>query len=293
MPEINEEIEAVQAKRIHACQSCGQSFAGNYCNHCGEKVLVASDRTFKTFLNNFLVALTVTDNRFIKSLWMVVSKPGILSKEYAEGRRVNYFRPLQLFFILNLIYFLFPLLQLFNTSLYTQMYLQPHRKLVQYLVHAKIGNDRLALEGYTLMYNDKSTSLAKLLIIVFVLFACIPMTVIYRRRNRFFTDHMTLAVEFTAFNLAINAIALSGLLMVTSKIFHLSHNGWERYLDDTTLTVIFILTNLYFLTRAGRSFYNQKGWMLVVKVILGMLGLFVALEVYRLVLFLITFWALG
>jgi hypothetical protein len=277
---------------IHICESCGHRFEGNFCNNCGEKVLMASDRTFQTFLSNFLLAVTVTDNKFLKTLWLIVRKPGTLSKEYVEGRRVNYFRPLQLFFILNLFYFLFPVLQLFNTSLYTQMHLQPHRRLARYLVYSKVGNDPLALEGYSLMYNDKSTSLAKLLIIVFVLVACVPMTIIYRKKNRYFTDHMALSVEFTAFNLAVNAIALSGVLMVTSKIFHLSHSGWEKYLDDTTLTIIFVITNLYFLVSAGRTFYNQKGIMLVVKVVLGMLGLFVALEAYRLVLFLITFWVL-
>jgi hypothetical protein len=292
MTEVKHELGTPPTAIIHICKSCGTSFQGNYCNNCGEKVLVASDRTFKSFFSNFLLAVTITDNKVLKTLWMVISRPGLLAKEYVEGRRVNYFRPLQLFFILNIIYFLFPLLQLFNTSLYTHMHLQPHRQLARYMVYSKIGNDRLALEGYTLMYNDKSTSLAKLLIIVFVFLACIPMAVIYRKRNRYFTDHMALAVELTAFNLAVNAIALSGLLMLTSKIFHLSHSGWEKYLDDTTLTVIFIITNLYFLLAAGRTFYNQRGAVLVVKVVLGMFGLFVALEAYRLILFLITFWAL-
>jgi hypothetical protein len=293
MSVVNDEMPAPTLQKIHTCKSCGQRFEGNFCNHCGEKFLVANDRTFKTFLNNFLLALTVTDSKFIKTLWMVIRHPGKLSAEYVEGRRVNHFRPLQLFFVLNLFYFLFPVLQLFNTSLYTQMNLQPHRRLARYLVHEKIGTDPLALQGYSLAYNDKSTSLAKLLIIIFVLLACIPMAIIYRRRNRFFTDHTVLAVELTSFNLAVNAIALSGIVMVASKLFHMGHSGFEQYLNDTTFTIIFIATNLYFLISAGRTFYNQKGIKLAVKVILGMLGLFVALEVYRLLLFLITFWALG
>lgn len=295
MNAANEGIETeteVKTEPLHICKSCGNSFTGSFCNQCGEKVLEPKDRTFKTFIGNFLLALTITDNKFVKSLWMIIRRPGMLSKEYADGRRVNYIRPLQLFFLLNLVYFLFPLLQLFNTSLYTQMHLQPHRKLVQHMVYSEIGRDTLALRGYELMYNDKSTSLAKLLIIVFVLLAGIPMAVIYRKRNRYFTDHMALAVEFTSFNLAVNAISLSVLLIAANKIFRLSHSGWEKYLDDTTLTVIFVATNLYFLMRAGITFYNQKGFKLVLKVILGMFGLFAALEVYRLILFLVTFWAL-
>jgi hypothetical protein len=142
------------------------------------------------------------------------------------------------------------------------------------------------------MYNEKSTSLAKLLIIVFVILASVPMMFIYRKRNRFFGDHLTLSVELTSFNLAINAIFLSLVLMFTNKILHLTHTGWEKYLDDSTLTFIFVITNSYFLFRAGRTFYNQKGLILILKVMMGLLGLFLSLELYRLTLFLITYWSL-
>lgn len=274
------------------CKSCGHAFKGLYCNSCGEKVLETKDRTFRSFLQNVLVAVTFVDNKFAKTLWLIVRNPGFISKEYAEGKRVNYVKPLQMFFVLNLIYFLFPLVQLFNTSLRTQMYLRTHSKLVQSMVYSRVGKGSLMLRGYELMYNEKSTSLAKLLIIVFVVLAAVPMAIIYRKRNRFFTDHVTLAVELTAFNLAVNAILLSLFLMLTNAILHWTHMGWEKYLDDTTLTIIFILTNSYFLFAAGRTFYNQRGKILLLKIILGLLGLFIALEAYRLILFLITFWTL-
>jgi hypothetical protein len=276
----------------HTCKSCGHIFQGLYCNSCGEKVLEAKDRTFKSFLQNILVAITFADNKFAKTLWLVVRNPGFISKEYAEGKRVNYIKPLQLFFILNLVYFLFTPLQLFNTSLRTQMYLRTHSKLVQSMVYSKVGKNSLLLQGYELMYNEKSTGLAKLLVIAFVVVAAIPMAIIYRKRNRFFTDHVTLAVELTTFNIAVNAILLSLFLMMTNLILHWTHLGWDKYINDLTLTIVFILTNTYFLFGAGRTFYNQRGFMLLVKIVFGLLGLFVALEVYRLILFLITFWTL-
>ena len=116
------------------CKSCGHGFKGLYCNVCGEKVLESKDRTFKSFLQNILLAITFADNKFAKTLWLIVRNPGFVSREYVEGKRLNYVKPLQMFFVLNLIYFLFPLLQLFNTSLRTQMYLRTHSKLVQSMV---------------------------------------------------------------------------------------------------------------------------------------------------------------
>jgi hypothetical protein len=287
-------IDEVQEIELasHVCKSCGNSFEGFYCNVCGEKILEQKDRSFNAFLKSVVAAVTFADNKFIRTLWLMVARPGFVSKEFAEGRTVNYQKPLQVFFVLNLIYFLFPLVQLFNTSLRTQMYLRTHSALVRTMVRSKVGNDALRLEGYTLMYNQKSTSLAKMLIIVFVILASVPMMIIYRKRNRFFGDHLSLAVELTSFNLALNAIFLSLVLMLTSKVLHMTHTGWEKYLDDSTLTAIFVLTNSYFLFRAGRIFYNQKNWVLILKVAFGLLGLFLSLELYRLTLFLITYWTL-
>lgn len=265
-------------------------FEGNYCNLCGEKVITPKDRTFRTFLSNILIAVTFADNKFIKSLWLAVVNPGFISKEYAEGRRVNYIRPLQLFFILNLVYFLFPILQLFSSSLRTQMYYLFHSAMARSMVVNRLAEEGMSLAAFELMYNAKTTSLAKLLIVIFVLLASIPLSIIYRKKNRFFTDHTTLAVELACFNIFVNAILLSAILWAVNNILRWGQSGWEGYLNDTTLTIVFVSTNLYFLFRASRTFYAQKGKRLIVKCALGILGLFLALEVYRLILFFLTFY---
>ncbi len=275
----------------HTCKSCGNRFSGVYCNLCGEKVIEPKDRSLRAFLSTILVAITFADNRFVKTLWLVIKNPGFLSKEYADGRRVNYLRPLQLFFILNLVYFLFPVLQLFNSSLRTQMYYLFHSSWVRTVVVNKVAEAGLSLQGYELMYNARSTSLAKLLIVVYVLLASIPLALIYhKRKNRYFTDHVTLSVELACFNMFVNAITLSALLWLVSRLLKASDLPWQSYLNDNTLTGIFVTTNLYFIYRASATFYRQHGITLVVKSVLVVLGLFLALEVYRLLLFIITFW---
>lgn len=276
---------------VHTCKSCGHSFTGVYCNLCGEKVILPQDRSMRSFLSNILIAITFADNKFIKSLWYIVFKPGFISREYAEGRRVNYIRPLQLFFILNLIYFLFPILQLFNSSLRTQMYYLFHSAFARDLVVNRLIEEGMSLAAFELMYNDKTTGLAKLLVIIFVLLAALPLSLIFRKKNRYFTDHTTLAVELVSFNIFINAIVLSVLLWIASRLFRWGELNWNEYLNDGSLTIVFVVTNLYFLYRAARNFYGQKGKRLILKSIMGILGLFLALEAYRFILFLITFWS--
>jgi hypothetical protein len=270
------------------CKNCGHHFEGYYCNLCGEKVIEPKDRKFKSVLSNILISTTIVDNKFIKSLRLTIFKPGFLSREYVDGRRVPYMRPLQMFFILNLIYFLFPVLQMFNSSLYTQLHVLPHRSIARNIVSEKLKDEHLTMMGFELVYNDKTTRLAKMLIVLFVVIASLPLSLIFRKKNRFFSDHMALAVELTSFNVAVNAIFLSLLFWLLNKILHWSHSGGERFLNDITLTIIFVLTNFYFIFLAAKSFYQQKGKRLILKAVLGIFGLFITLEAYRFLLFAIT-----
>lgn len=276
----------------HVCKSCGNRFSGVYCNLCGEKVIEPQDRSFRAFLANILIAITFADSRFFKTLWLILSNPGYLSAQYAEGIRVKYVRPLQMFFILNLIYFLFPVLQLFNSSLRTQMYYLAHGEWVRKLVINRLVHENLSLAGFELMYNAKSAGLAKLLVVVYVMLAAIPLALLFiRKRNRYFTDHVTLSVELACFNILVNAIALSAFLWVVSRLIKIGNLTWNNYLNDNTLTIIFIITNLYFVYRAAYTFYNQRGWKRVAKAVAMIIGLFLALEAYRIILFFITFWS--
>lgn len=276
----------------HTCKTCGNVFTGIYCNLCGEKVIEPKDRSFRNFVANSLTALTLADNRFLKTLWLTIKNPGFLSKEYANGRRVNYLRPLQVFFVLNLVYFLFPVLQLFNSTLRTQMSVLFHKSIVQSLVYKRLVDSRMSASGFEIIYNQKTLVLAKLLIVVFVWIASVPLAIIFRKKNRYFTDHVALSIELACFNIFINAITLSAVLFVLSKIFKWSGTTFGSYLNDDLLTAIFISTNLYFIYRAARTFYGQTGKSLILKSVLGIVGLFLALEVYKLLLFFVTFYSI-
>lgn len=274
----------------HVCKSCDNSFKGLYCNLCGEKVIEPKDREFRTFLSNVVIATSIVDNKFIKSLWLIISNPGFLSREYVEGRRVMYMRTLQVFFILNLIYFIFPVLQMFNSSLYAQKYVLPHRAIVRSVVDAKIEKESLPPVAFELMYNEKTNKLAKLFIVLFVVIASVPLSLVFIRSNRYFTDHVALSVEITCFNLAVNTILLSVILWLLNKLLRWSETGWVSYLNEEMLTAIFISSNIYFLFRAGRTFYMQGGKRLIIMVVLCILGLFFSLEAYRFILFFLTIW---
>jgi hypothetical protein len=164
--------------------------------------------------------------------------------------------------------------------------------LAREVVAKKIAAEGFSIQGFEMMYNAKTNGLAKLLLVIFVILASLPLSIIFVKKDRYFTDHLALSVELTSFNLAINAISLSLIFVVVNKLFNWGNVTWGTYLNDLTLTLIFVTTNFFFLFLAARLFYNQRGKRRIVKALLGVLGLFLALEVYRLVLFFITIWTL-
>jgi hypothetical protein len=267
----------------HTCKSCANHFIGNYCNQCGEKILRPADRSFKAFLSNILIAITFADSKMIKTLWLVLKKPGFVSYEFANGRRINYLKPISLFFVLNLIYFFFPVIQLFNASLKTQLGSPLGKILYQNIVAHRVLDLKMAVPSFELIYNLKTASLAKLIVMVFVVIASLPLNLLYWKKNRYFTDHVGYTVELACFNLFVNAIVLS---------LFAAFLGAGKYLDETVLTVIFICTNLYFVLRSGHQFYGEKGWRLILKSIVMILFLKLSLEIYRAILFFVTLWSL-
>lgn len=268
---------------IHTCKSCGNTFSGLYCNQCGEKIIEPEDRSLRTFLNSIFVALTFADSKFFRSIAMVVGKPGFLSKEFAEGRRVNYLRPMSLFFLLNLVYFLFPIVQLFSATLWTQLNSFHGKYAVPTVATKMVELGVLDRSSFALLYDQKTAAFAKMLVIVFAILVSLPLNLIYRTRNRFFTDHVGLAVELVCFNLFVNALGLS----LVVGVFHLG-----SFIGEATLTTILLTTNIYFIARAGRIFYDDRGIKLVVRTLLIIGVLKISLEAYRAILFYITIWSM-
>lgn len=262
----------------HTCKSCSHEFIGSYCNVCGEKVLTPADKSFKTILNSVLLTITFADSKFIRTLWQVLSKPGTVARDFSIGKRVKNISPMSLFFVLNLIYFFFPLIQLFNASLNTQL-MSPFSEFYKTLIATKAVSLGVDVNSFAMLYNLKTATLAKLMVMVFVVISSLPLNFLYWKKNKFFMDHVGYAVELASFNLFLNAI----LLTIIVRLF-----GLGSYLDETILTIIFISTNLYFVLRSSYTFYRERGWRLVLKSVILILFLKIALEIYRSILFFIT-----
>jgi hypothetical protein len=99
-----------------ACTNCGGGPVGRFCAACGQRHVTPRDYTARSFLHEMLGEMISIDGRLWLTLWTLVRHPGKLAREYFDGRGARYMRPLNLFLLLNLVFFL----------------VQPHTGLLQW-----------------------------------------------------------------------------------------------------------------------------------------------------------------
>ena len=58
------------------------------------------------FIEQSIDAFTSLDSKIFQSFFVLIFKPGVLTKDYIIGRRVRYMKPIQIFFIASLIFYL-------------------------------------------------------------------------------------------------------------------------------------------------------------------------------------------
>ena len=86
------------------CKNCGTHFNGKFCPECGQSVK-DYDKPLSFFFYNFAGDFFAFDTRFFTTLADLIIRPGFLSKEFFEGRRVRYAPPLRIFVFVSFILF--------------------------------------------------------------------------------------------------------------------------------------------------------------------------------------------
>ena len=86
------------------CPNCGTKLAGNFCQGCGQaaRLHVPSAREF---LHEFIAHYVALEGKLWKSVALLLFRPGRLTRDYIEGKRVRYVEPLRLYLTFSIIFF--------------------------------------------------------------------------------------------------------------------------------------------------------------------------------------------
>ncbi|WP_167605948.1 DUF3667 domain-containing protein [Maribellus sediminis] len=141
--------ERIQQKRTkapagdHCCKNCETEFTGHYCPNCGQAVK-EFDKPFSFIFYNFLGDFFAFDTRFFKTLFLLIAKPGFLTKQYFDGKRVRYAPPFRIYIFVSFILFL--LLQNFtNRGLTT-------------VLDSELDGDKIGLDSASMVVADSILS---------------------------------------------------------------------------------------------------------------------------------------
>jgi len=97
------------AVSVHTeCGNCGATLMGPYCSNCGQHAH-ESARSVSTLIHDAWHVATHLDGRFWQTLYILLFKPGRLTKEYFAERRARYLPPVRLYLVLSLLFFAFGL----------------------------------------------------------------------------------------------------------------------------------------------------------------------------------------
>jgi hypothetical protein len=87
------------------CLNCGTETTGRYCPACGQEN-IEPKQTVWHLVTHFFSDITHFDGKFFLTVKDLFIKPGFLSREYIQGRRVSYLDPIRMYIFTSAIFFL-------------------------------------------------------------------------------------------------------------------------------------------------------------------------------------------
>ena len=300
------------------CTNCDTTLTGEFCYACGQKRFVESDRRFGHLLHQFAASATDLDGRFWRTIRALAVQPGLLSREYFDGRRARWISPVSLFLAVSVVYFVAP-------SLGGDLTLQFNQQVSGHVRQLAVGPDETVSEreaastgqfyspltarwiekrvrqrdeaaraasagasgysyrDYRLAYDAKANDVSKALVILHVPIAALALMLMFAGQRRYYAEHFVFALHYLSFwMLSLQVVLqLSNLFNLLPAAAHPPDAAYD-WLMRTLLPAYAVL--------AVRRAYST-GWP---KALSGALGLVAAivlfnLYVYHAVQFVVTF----
>ena len=88
-----------------ACLNCGAALSGPFCSQCGQR-LVPPHPTTKELVGDVYDELVGWDGKFARTIRLLLTRPGELTRAAVEGQRTRYVRPVKLYLSCSVLFFL-------------------------------------------------------------------------------------------------------------------------------------------------------------------------------------------
>lgn len=88
------------------CLNCGADVQGRFCHVCGQENIVPH-QNFWALTKHFIYDIFHFDGKFFDTLKNMFFKPGIVPKEYVQGKRTKYLDPIRMYLFVSAVFFLY------------------------------------------------------------------------------------------------------------------------------------------------------------------------------------------
>lgn len=87
------------------CENCGTELRGHYCSSCGQAA-IDYRRSFRHVIVDVLDSFLNWDSKFVRTIGLLLWRPGWLTNQFVDGRRVRFLHPLRLYLLVSIVFFL-------------------------------------------------------------------------------------------------------------------------------------------------------------------------------------------
>jgi hypothetical protein len=185
---VIEPIGSGTAGPITRCPNCGSDFAAEYCARCGQNQREARI-SLRQWLEQSLAESLSLDGRLLQSLRVLLTRPGALSREWSEGRRIRYVHPLRLYLAALAAFFGISFAFGFPTELLPESGTLRGSGIPQY-------------DAAIRAFQNEVRLILTVLILAAVPLLAVSLRILFRR-GWFFLEHLVFSLHVAAFALLV------------------------------------------------------------------------------------------
>jgi Protein of unknown function (DUF3667) len=264
------------------CQTCGDRSMQKYCPNCGEKKFDHHELTLKHFFSEALESFAHFDNKFLRSLKTLIFYPGRLSLDFTEGLRVRFMKPLQLFLVMNLIFFFLVPQNPFALPLYNYVTYKPFTDYhTVETVEEKMKEKNLTMKELSAVFDHQIKTESKEFVFLYVIFYAFVLMILMIAYKKGLAEHLIFSAHFMSFYLILS---FAQYFLITWPFYALSDVNYSQTFDTITVVITVIILAVY-LFAAFRTFYRSNIlWSGLSSIIIAG-TFFICIQFYRMFLF--------
>jgi hypothetical protein len=183
------------------CPSCSNDTTGNYCAHCGERVLKSKDDLqVRNFIKDAFHELFDVDSKFIRTLRYLFTKPGFLTLELLQGKKNLYIKPFRLYITTVVLHFL-----LFSASRSGDIYELDRFPIMQFapalheVIKEKEAESGQSHDAFMFALSKQVKDNLSLVLYVVVFLAAGVLYYLYRPFGRYYVEHLYFTLHLFSF----------------------------------------------------------------------------------------------